>query len=96
VCSLSCSVGGAQNAEIEQGYADPDRLAVMGQSYGSYCTLALITETTRSKAAVITGAVIHPDLIADYLNISSEMAGSTGWYYEQGQGGMGGYAMAEA
>jgi dipeptidyl aminopeptidase/acylaminoacyl peptidase len=78
------------DAAIEQGYADPDRLAVMGQSYGSYCTLALITQTTRFKAAVITGAVVHPDLIADYLNIGPEMAVSTGWYYEQGQGGMGG------
>ncbi len=42
------------NAAIEQGYADPDRLAVMGQSYGSYSTLALIAQTHRFKAAVIT------------------------------------------
>jgi dipeptidyl aminopeptidase/acylaminoacyl peptidase len=72
---------GVDNA-IEQGFADPDRLAVMGQSYGSFSTLALITQTTRFKAAVITAAVLHPDLVADYL-------GSTG-YYEQGQGNMGG------
>lgn len=70
------------DAAIEQGFADPDRLAVMGQSYGSYNTLALITQTTRFKAAVITAAVLHPDLVADYLR-------STG-YYEQGQGNMGG------
>lgn len=70
------------DAAIEQGYADPDRLAVMGQSYGSYCTLALITQTTRFKAAVITAAVLHPDLVADYFrNIG---------YYENGQGNMGG------
>ena len=68
------------NAAIDQGYADPDRLAVMGQSYGSYCTLALITQTTRFKAAIITAAVLHPDLFADYL-------ASIG-YYEQGQGNM--------
>jgi dipeptidyl aminopeptidase/acylaminoacyl peptidase len=68
------------NAAIDQGYADPDRLAVMGQSYGSYCTLALITQTARFKAAIITAAVLHPDLFADYLN-------SIG-YYEQGQGNM--------
>jgi len=71
------------NAAIEQGYADPDRLAVMGQSYGSYCTLALITQTDRFKAAIITAAVLHPDLFADYL--ASE--GSIG-YYEKGQGNM--------
>jgi dipeptidyl aminopeptidase/acylaminoacyl peptidase len=71
------------NAAIDQGYADPDRLAVMGQSYGSYCTLALITQTNRFKAAIITAAVLHPDLFFDYLG--SE--GSIG-YYEKGQGNM--------
>ena len=71
------------NAAIDQGFADPDRLAVMGQSYGSYCTLALITQTSRFKAAIITAAVLHPDLFFDYLG--SE--GSIG-YYEKGQGNM--------
>jgi dipeptidyl aminopeptidase/acylaminoacyl peptidase len=71
------------DAAVEQGYADPDRVAVMGQSYGSYCTLALIAQTKRFKAAVITAAVLHPDVVADYLHV----IGGTG-YYEQGQGNM--------
>jgi dipeptidyl aminopeptidase/acylaminoacyl peptidase len=71
------------DAAIEQGYADPDRVAVMGQSYGSYCTLALISQTTRFKAAVITAAVLHPDLVADFIHTE----GASG-YYEQGQGNM--------
>lgn len=71
------------NATIDQGFADPERLAIMGQSYGSYSTLAIITQTTRFKAAVITAAVLHPDLFAHYLG------GNIG-YYEQGQGRMGG------
>lgn len=79
---LMATVMPGVNATIEQGYADPDRLAIMGQSYGSYSTLAIITQTDRFDAAVITAAVLHPDLFADYL-------GSTG-YYEQGQGNMGG------
>ncbi len=70
------------DAAIEQGYADPDRLAVMGQSYGAYCTLGLITQTTRFKAAVITAAVQHPDLFADYVRAIG--------FYEHGQGNMGG------
>jgi len=70
------------DAAIAQGFADPDRLAVMGQSYGSYNVLALITQTTRFKAAIITGNVLHPNLAADYL-------GNVG-YYERGQGNMGG------
>jgi len=70
------------NAAIEGGWADPERLAIMGQSYGSLNTLALLTRTDRFRAAVITAAVLHPDLFADYL-------GATG-YWEQGQGDMGG------
>jgi len=82
VADLMRTVMPGVDAAIEQGYADPDRLAIMGQSYGSYNTLAIITRTTRFKAAVITAAGIHPDLFAAYL-------GGTG-YYEQGQGNMGG------
>ena len=40
---------------IEMGIADPERLGVMGHSYGGYCTLALIAQTTRFKAAVSSG-----------------------------------------
>ncbi|HEV8409573.1 MAG TPA: prolyl oligopeptidase family serine peptidase, partial [Gemmatimonadaceae bacterium] len=70
------------DAAVDQGYADPDRIAVMGQSYGSYGALSLITQTKRFKAAILTGVVVHPDLFVDYLR-------STG-YYEHGQGNMGG------
>lgn len=68
------------DAAILQGYADPDRIAVMGQSYGSYCSLALIAQSKRFKAAVITAAVLNPDLFTAYLE-------GTG-YYEHGQGNM--------
>jgi len=37
---------------VEMGVADPDRLAVMGGSYGGYATLSLITQTNRFKAAI--------------------------------------------
>lgn len=37
---------------VDLGIADPDRVGVMGQSYGGYTTLALITQTHRFKAAV--------------------------------------------
>lgn len=40
------------NKVIEIGIADPERLGVMGSSYGGYSTLALVTETRRFKAAV--------------------------------------------
>ncbi len=68
------------DALVAKGYADPDRLAVMGQSYGAYSTLCLLTQTDRFKAAVITGNSLHPDLFAAY-------ASSPG-YFEEGQGGI--------
>jgi len=48
------------DALVKDGFADPDRLAVGGYSYGGYMTNWLITETTRFKAAVTgAGAVEH-------------------------------------
>lgn len=79
---LVSSVLSGVDAAIDQGYADPDRLAIMGQSFGALNTLALLTKTHRFKAAVITAAVQHPDLFADYLR------GTSTGYWEEGQGGM--------
>ena len=49
---------------IELGYADPDRLAVTGYSYGGYMTNVVITRTDRFKAAA-TGAG-HSFIAANY------------------------------
>ena len=38
---------------IERGIADPDRLGVMGWSYGGYLTGSIITQTHRFKAASV-------------------------------------------
>lgn len=78
------------NAAIDQGYSDPDRLAVMGQSYGSYSALALIGQTTRFKAAIITAAALHPDLLAAYLEMGLDGSAISTGYYEHGQGNIGG------
>jgi dipeptidyl aminopeptidase/acylaminoacyl peptidase len=40
------------NKVIEMGIADPERLGVIGQSFGGYSTLSLIVQTKRFKAAV--------------------------------------------
>ena len=84
------SVLPAVDAAIAQGYADPERLAVMGHSYGAYSVLALISHTDRFKAAVASASVIHPDLVAGYLEMAND--GSPSWIgnLEKGQGGMGG------
>jgi dipeptidyl aminopeptidase/acylaminoacyl peptidase len=49
---------------IAQGYADPERLAVTGYSYGGYMTNTVITRTNRFKAAA-TGAG-HSFIAANY------------------------------
>ena len=50
---------------IAKGIADPDRLGVMGASYGGYMTNWIVTQTSRFKAAS-TGASIS-DLADEYF-----------------------------
>jgi len=52
------------NKVIEMGIADPDRLGLMGHSYGGYSTLCLLVQTPRFKAAMISGAL--GNLISGY------------------------------
>lgn len=62
---------------IERGIADPERLGVMGWSYGGFMTAWIITQTDRFKAATIGAAVTHlqsfsattdvPGFIPDYM-----------------------------
>jgi dipeptidyl aminopeptidase/acylaminoacyl peptidase len=71
---------------IDLGIADPDRLGVMGHSYGGYSTLSLIVQTTRFRAAVDSAG--PADLISFYGDLDkSGAAGGIGWS-ETGQGGM--------
>ncbi|MCC6861594.1 MAG: S9 family peptidase [Bryobacterales bacterium] len=44
---------------VATGVADPDRLAVMGWSYGGFMTSWVVTQTKRFKAAVIGAAVTN-------------------------------------
>ncbi len=62
---------------IEKGIADPERLGVMGWSYGGYMTSWTITQTNRFKAASVGAAVTNlvsftgtadiPGFLRDYL-----------------------------
>jgi len=45
---------------VAEGWADPERLAVMGGSYGGHLTAALTTQTNRFRAAAMDR--MHPDL----------------------------------
>ncbi|HXH07991.1 MAG TPA: S9 family peptidase [Vicinamibacterales bacterium] len=62
---------------IAMGVADPDRLGIMGWSYGGYMTSWVITQTRRFKAASVgagvtnlvsfTGTADIPGFLPDYL-----------------------------
>ena len=82
------AVNPAVDAAIARGYADADRVVVMGQSFGAYAVLSLISHTGRFKAAVVTASVIHPDLLASYLEMGDDGAARRIGYFEQGQGDM--------
>ena len=71
---------------IEMGIADPERLGVMGHSYGGYCMLALIIQTTRFKAAISSGG--YGNLIGKYGHMRRDGStygesklGGTPWQY---------------
>ena len=63
---------------IERGLADPERMGILGWSYGGYMTSFVITQTDRFKAAVVGAGVTNltsfngvtdvPGLISDYFH----------------------------
>jgi len=76
------------NKIIEMGIADPNRLGVMGHSYGGYSTLGLIVQTSRFKAAVDIDGL--GDLGAAYGEMDSDGTAFDTAIEETGQGQMGG------
>ena len=71
---------------IEIGVADTNRLGIMGFSYGGYCTVGIITETTRFKTAACGGGLYN--LTSVYGRLSKQgQSGGIGWA-EGGQGRM--------
>lgn len=82
---LASTVLPAISKLIDLGIADPERLGIMGHSYGGYSTLALIEQSRQFHAAVdIAGTT---NLMNAYAK-SGAGGGSIGWV-EEGQGDMG-------
>jgi len=65
------------DALVQQGVADPDRLAVMGVSAGAHLTNKLITITTRFKAASATAGAAN--WISMFAQTDTRMSRS-GWF----------------
>jgi len=81
---------------VEVGIADPNRLGVMGISFGGYSTYALVTHTTRFKAAVAMAGLSDLvtiygqfDIRSRYLGAEQEQVNLQDWA-ESAQGRMGG------
>lgn len=75
----------AADALVEQGYADPSRMAILGHSYGGYSVLAVITRSTRFAAAVARVGISN--LVNEYLRFDDGKASFLA-YTETGQGKM--------
>jgi dipeptidyl aminopeptidase/acylaminoacyl peptidase len=89
---LMDGIHAAVNRTIEMGIADPDRLAIFGQSYGGYATLSVIVQTDRFKAAAMSAGL--SDLFSDYGHLGDSGADGSAWA-EAGQGLMRGTPWTE-
>jgi dipeptidyl aminopeptidase/acylaminoacyl peptidase len=76
------------NKVIESGFADPDRLGIIGHSNGGYGVLGLLVQTSRFKAAVEVSGMA--DLIASYGQMDADGSAFATSYLEHGLDGLGG------
>ena len=76
------------NKVVEMGVADPERLGVMGHSYGGYSVLSLIVQTNRFKVAVECDG--YGDLVGQYGEMAADGTAFGSSIGETGQGLMGG------
>jgi dipeptidyl aminopeptidase/acylaminoacyl peptidase len=73
---------------VEMGIADPNRLGVMGHSYGGYSVLSLIVQTKRFTAAMAADG--YGDIMAHYGEMGKDGSTYAVSIAEQGQELMGG------
>ena len=84
--SLLKSVMPAIEAVVNLGVAHPDRIGIMGESYGGYSALSLLTDSARFRAAVAIASITN---LFDQYNIVDDNGQSpwVGWA-EHSQGHM--------
>jgi dipeptidyl aminopeptidase/acylaminoacyl peptidase len=73
---------------IKMGISDPARLGIIGHNFGGYLTLALITRSTRFRAAVACAGIADWVSCHGHMNQDGSAFGVA--YCEQGQPGLGG------
>jgi len=72
---------------IELGFADENRLTLIGQSYGAYSAAAVACESNRFQAAIAINGVY--DLLAHYGRMDAHNSDFAFAWSESGQGRMG-------
>ena len=77
------------DAAVATGFIDPQRIGVMGHSFGGYTTMSLLVQSDRFRAALVSAGE------ADFISAYGEMNQADGTAYqiqlmETGQGLMGG------
>jgi dipeptidyl aminopeptidase/acylaminoacyl peptidase len=86
---LASAVLPGVDSAVALGLADPDRLALMGHSYGGYSTLAILVQTTRFKAAISSGG--FSNLFSHYTAMRDDGSAVGINWAERDQGLMGGH-----
>jgi dipeptidyl aminopeptidase/acylaminoacyl peptidase len=84
--ALDC-VSSGTNKIIEQGIADPDKIALMGHSFGGYETSFIINHTNLFATAVASGAIV--DLTSRFLTFGANMRRPDMWRFTSGGWRMG-------
>lgn len=86
--SLVEAIEPALNALVDTGVADPDRIGVMGHSYGGYAVLSYLVQSKRFKAAVARAGIYDLASAYGYLPRNGTMFGAL--WAEGIQSGLGG------
>lgn len=91
----------AENA-VAAGYADPQRWAIMGHSYGGYGTAAVLAQTNRFKSGIALNGLYNVSMAWGVMNSSEKVLSPdtkiphTVAWAEDGQGRMGSAPWADA
>lgn len=89
MADLAADVLPALDSVVAMGLADPERLALIGHSYGGYSVLALLVQTNRFKAAVSSGG--FSNLFSQYSTMRDDGSAIGINWSERDQGRMGGH-----
>src|SRR5690606_11807174 len=80
--ALDCVVS-AVNKVIDMCLADPERIGLIGTSFGGYETNYIISQTNIFASAI--SGVAPNDLIRSYLSVSEDYGLSGAWRFEHHQ-----------